>query len=73
MVATTTIEFDTVLLTRLKQRYPDKKPRALPEDLARIDLGCRTLEDLQRRNALSEEEAGRLADEALREVRATSR
>jgi hypothetical protein len=73
MTATTKIDFDSELLAKLHTRRPGKDDRTLLEELARIDLGFETLAEVQRRNALSEDEATDLAARAMREVRAERR
>lgn len=69
MAATTRIDFDSELLAKLRARRPGKDDRTLLEELARIELGFETLGEIQRRNALSEDEADDLALRAVREVR----
>jgi hypothetical protein len=73
MAATTTVQFDSELLAKLRARRPGKDDRTLLEEMARIDLGFDTLAEVQRRNALSEEQATDLANRAVREVRAERR
>ncbi len=66
---TTSVEVDSELLARLRERHPGKDDRALIEDLARIDLGFEALQAAQQRNALDEQHASELAMSALRESR----
>ena len=73
MAATTKIDFDSELLAKLRARRPGKDDRTLLEELARIELGFETLREVQRRNALSDENATDLAVRAVREVRAERR
>jgi hypothetical protein len=73
MATTVKIDFDGDLLARLRARRPGKDDRTLLEELARIELGFETLAEVQRRNALSEQEATDLAVRAVREVRAELR
>lgn len=73
MAATTKIDFDSELLAKLRSRRPGKDDRTLLEELARIEIGFETLGEVQRRNALSEDEATDLAVRAVREVRAERR
>ncbi len=73
MAATTRIDFDSELLAKLRARRPGKDDRSLLEELARIDLGFDTLGEVQRRNAMSDEDATHLAVRALRDVRAERR
>ncbi len=47
--------------------------RALRDEIARINLGFDTLAEVQRRNALSDEDATDRAVRAVREVRAERR
>jgi hypothetical protein len=68
MATTTRIEIDNELLDGLRTRHPGKQDRELIEDLARIELGFASLHDAQVRNALSEDEAMRLALEAVHET-----
>ncbi len=58
MTATTTIEVDSTLVTRLKEDPPVKDPHTLLEALARVKLASRTLDEVPRRSALGEREAG---------------
>jgi len=73
MAATTNVPFDSELLAKLRARRPGKDDQTLLEEMARIELGFETLAKVQRRNALSEEEATDLAVRAVREVRAARR
>jgi len=73
MAATTNVPFDSELLAKLRARRPGKDDQTLLEEMARIELGFETLAKVQRRNALSEEEATDLAVRAVREVRAERR
>lgn len=67
MATTTTIEFDSELLVRLRARRPGKDDRTLLEELVRTELGFETHGEVQRRNALSEEEAEGLALHPVRD------
>lgn len=73
MATTVKVDFDGDLLAKLRARRPGKDDRTLLEEMARIELGFETLAEVQRRNALSEEEATDLAVRAVREVRAELR
>jgi hypothetical protein len=73
MATTVKIDFDGDLLAKLRVRRPGKSDRTLLEELARIQLGFETIAEVQRRNALSEQEATELAVRAVREVRAELR
>ncbi len=67
--ATTTVEIDSGLLARLRERWPDKNDRQLIEDLASVQLGFAALHRSQRRNGLPDEEATQLGVRAVREAR----
>jgi hypothetical protein len=67
--STTSIEIDTQLLERLRDRHPGKDDRELIEDLARIELGFATMREVQRRNAVGEGEAMAEAVRAAHEAR----
>ena len=73
MATTVKVDIDGDLLAMLRARRPGKDDRTLLEDLAVIQLGFDTLAEVQRRNALSEQEATDLAVRAVREVRAEMR
>lgn len=66
---TTSVEIDTELLARLRERWPQKSDRQLIEDLVLIQLGFAALRRSQQRNALSEEEAVELGARAVEEAR----
>ncbi|CAN5441153.1 hypothetical protein BH20ACT15_BH20ACT15_00540 [soil metagenome] len=68
MAATTSVEIDSELLARLRQRWPEKPDRQLIEDLVLIQLGFAALRSSQQRNALSEEEAVELGVRAVHEA-----
>jgi hypothetical protein len=70
MATTVRVDIDGDLLARARARRPGKDDRTLLEELAQIGLGRETLAEVQRRNALSEQEATDLAVRAVREVRA---
>lgn len=69
MAATTSVEIDSELLARLRERWPEKSDRQLIEDLVLIQLGFAALRGSQQRNALSEEEAVELGVRAVHEAR----
>jgi hypothetical protein len=71
-VATTSVEIDSELLARLRDRHPGKNDRSLIEDLARIELGFAALREAQKRNALDEDEAPEIAVRAVHEAREAS-
>lgn len=60
--STTTVEIDTALLERLRERSPGKSDRELLEDIATITLGFETIARVQQRNADAD------ADEVLSEA-----
>lgn len=67
--ATTSVEIESELLARLRERWPDKSNRQLIEDLVHIQLGFAALHRSQQRNALSEEKAVELGVRAVKEAR----
>lgn len=67
--ATTSVEIDSELLARLRERWPEKPDRQLIEDLVLIQLGFAALRGSQQRNALSEEDAVELGVRAVHEAR----
>jgi hypothetical protein len=69
MAATTSVEIDSELLARLRERWPEKSDRQLIEDLVLIQLGFAALRGSQQRNALSEEEAVEFGVRAVHETR----
>ena len=69
MAATTSVEIDSELLARLRERWPEKSDRQLIEDLVLIQLGFAALRGSQQRTALSEEEAVELGVRAVHEAR----
>lgn len=71
--ATTTVEIDSDLLARLRERWPGKPDRKLIEDLVHIQLGFAALRQSQQRNALSEDEAVELGVRAVHEARTSAR
>lgn len=66
---TTSIEIDTELLKRLRERRPGRSDRELLESMALITLGRATLRTIQERNALTEDEAIALGVRAVHEIR----
>ena len=72
MASTTSVEVDSELLDRLRERHPGKDDRSLIEDLARIELGLAAMRAAQKRNALPEEEATEIAVRAVHEARQAS-
>lgn len=68
-MATTTVEIDSGLLARLRERSPDKSDRELLEDLAAVTLGFETIHRVQRRTADTGVDQGEIEGEAVRVVR----
>jgi hypothetical protein len=70
MAATTTVEIDSNLLERLRQRRPAKSDRDLLESVARIHLGREASDRVAERfQGVSSDEIEREAVKAVREVR----
>lgn len=69
MAATTSVEIDSELLARLRERWPEKPDRRLIEDLVLIQLGFAALRSSQQRNALSEQDAVELGVRAVHDAR----
>jgi hypothetical protein len=70
MAATTTVEIDSNLLGRLRQRRPAKSDRELLESVARIQLGREASDRAAERfQGVSSDEIEREAVKAVREVR----
>jgi hypothetical protein len=69
MSQTTSVEIETALLERLRQRRPGPTDRELLESVVLSMLGRATLRTMQERNALSEDEAIVLGVRAVREAR----
>ena len=68
--ATTTVEIDRSLLTRLRKRRPKRSDRELLESLARIQLGREARARARARFAgVSSQEIEREAAKAVEEVR----
>jgi hypothetical protein len=69
-VPTTTVEIDSNLLERLRQRLPAKSDRELLESVARIQLGREASDRAAERfRGVSSDEIEREAVKAVREVR----
>jgi hypothetical protein len=64
--STTTVEIDTALLERLRERAPGKSDRELLEDIATITLGFETIARAQERNAGADDDE--VLTEAVRAV-----
>jgi hypothetical protein len=70
MAATTTVEIDSNLLERLRQRRPAKSDRELLESVVRIQLGREASDRAAERfQGVSSDEIEREAVKAVREVR----
>lgn len=67
--ATTTVEFDSDLLKRLRERTPGKSAREALERVARIQLGFDTIRRVQERNAAAGVDDDDVMAEAVRAVR----
>jgi hypothetical protein len=67
--ATTTVEFDTDLLRRLRERTPGKSARETLERVARIQLGFDTIRRVQERNAAAVVDDDEVMAEAIRAAR----
>jgi hypothetical protein len=73
-MATTTVQIDTALLERLRERAPGKSDRELLEEIATITLGFETIARLQQRNAdADDDEVMAEAVKAVHEIRSESR
>jgi hypothetical protein len=69
-MATTTVEIDRELLSRLRERRPEKSDRELIEGIARIQLGLEASARARERFAgVPSEEIEREAVKAAREAR----
>lgn len=66
---TTTVEVETSLLERLRERFPGRSDRDLLEAAARIRLGRDAIRDAQHRSGLSDEEAIALGVKAVHDAR----
>jgi hypothetical protein len=67
--ATTSVEIDSALLDRLRERFPGRSDRELLEAAARIRLGREAVRDAQERSGLSDEEAIALGVRAVHDSR----
>ncbi len=70
---TTTVEIDSELLGRLRQRSPGMTDREALERVARIQLGFDTIRLVQERNAAAGADDDEVMSEAVRSVRETRR
>ncbi|HEV7938416.1 MAG TPA: hypothetical protein VGP18_10390 [Solirubrobacteraceae bacterium] len=71
--ATTTVEFDSDLLKRLRERTPGKSAREALERVARIQLGFDTIRRVQERNAAAGVDDDDVMAEAVQTVRESRR
>jgi hypothetical protein len=69
MSQTTSVEIETALLKRLRDRRPEKSDRELLESVVLFTLGRATLRSMRERNSLTEEEAIALGVRAVHEAR----
>ena len=72
-MATTTVEIDSDLLARLRERSPGRSNRELLENLAAVTLGFETIHRVQRRTADAGVDQDEIEGEAVRVVRARRR
>lgn len=70
---TRTVEIDSELLDRLRQRSPGHTDRETIERVARIQLGFETLRRVQERNEGANADDDDVMAEAVRSVRETRR
>jgi hypothetical protein len=68
-VATTTVEIDSDLLARLRERSPGKSDRELLEELATVTLGFEAIQRVRQRTADAGVDQQEIEDEAVRVVR----
>ena len=68
-MATTTVEIDSDLLARLRERSPGRSDRELLEDLAAVTLGFETIHRVQPRTADADIDQEEIEGEAVRVVR----
>jgi hypothetical protein len=66
---TTSVEIDTTLLERLRERFPDDSDRQLLEASAHIRLGREAIRDAQQRFGVSAEDAIALGVRVLHDSR----
>jgi len=69
LMATTTVEIDSDLLARLRERSPGKSDRELLEELATVTLGFETIQCVRQRTADAGVDQQEIEDEAVRVVR----
>ena len=71
--ATTTVEIDSELLSRLRKRSPGKSDREALERAARIQLGFETIRRAQERSAAAGVDEDEVMAEAVRGVHESRR
>lgn len=71
--ATTTVEFDSNLLRRLRECVPGLSDRETLERVARIQLGFDTIRRVQERNVAAGVDDDEVMTEAVRTVRESRR
>ncbi len=73
--ATTTVEIDSDLLSRLRKRSPGKSDREMLERVARIQLGFETIRRVQERSAAAgvDDDDDEVMAEAVRGVHESRR
>jgi hypothetical protein len=70
---TTTVEFDSDLLSRVRERAPGTSAREALERVARIQLGFDTIRRVQERNLAAGVDDDEIMSEAVRTVRESRR
>jgi hypothetical protein len=68
-MATTTVQIDSDLLARLRERSPGRSDRELLEDLATVTLGFETIQRVRQRTAEAGVDQQEVEDEAVSVVR----
>lgn len=69
VASTSTVEIDTSLLKRLRERFPGRSDSALLESAARIRLGQEAIREAQESFGLDDEDAITLGVRAVHESR----
>ena len=68
-MATTTVQIDSDVLARLRERSPGRSDRELLEDLATVTLGFEAIQRVRQRTAEAGVDQQEIEDEAVRVVR----
>jgi hypothetical protein len=68
-MATTTVQINSDLLARLRERSPGRSDRELLEDLATVTLGFETIQRVRQRTDEAGVDQQEIEDEAVRVVR----